>query len=99
MCWRAAKASPGMTSAHGCCDQCGADIDSSGQSRKLRVDRQAEPSGDVILGVIPFCHPFGLISVALWSLIQQSTLVTVPQWEMRFIQCVNAKYNVSQLQF
>lgn len=94
--WKAARMSPSTTSAHGCCDRCGGDVDRTGVAQRPRTQAPSTCT-DVILGVVPFCHPFGLISVALWSLIQQATLVTLPHWEMRAVQNVCSMHHVSPI--
>ncbi len=47
---------------------------------------------DIILGVVPFHHPLGLVGVAYQVLMQRATLVTLPHWELKRVLKVCKTY-------
>ena len=49
---------------------------------------------DVVLGVVPFSHPFGLVGVLCSCLVRGCTLVTSPHWELRRILKTCHQYKV-----
>ena len=49
---------------------------------------------DVVLGVVPFSHPFGLVGVLCSALVRGCTLVTAPHWELRRILKISQQYKV-----
>ena len=66
------------------------------QCSNAQFDRGLEiRPDDVLLGLLPFYHIYGMIVIMSWALSQRATVVTIPRFDMEQFLTTLQKYGVS----